>query len=235
MQATISSHVSLTGIREIDEPQHALAAHVKSKEEGGINVVFVADLDCISDAMFDIIRNERFDLKLDNVTFILNAVDLLAGDEAYIDLRKRRQEHRTLVKVQEAAEEYRKNARKALADAEEEAEEELEKRKEQFEARKKAIDENEALTEIERDRYKMKALEDEQQRLKVAEEKIERSKQNKIAELKKEEQRNILKLEHGMKAAVVLLSPLPAILLGLFVLISRMLSENMTIDPKRRI
>ena len=220
---------------EIDEPQHALAAHVKSKEEGGINVVFVADLDCISDAMFDIIRNERFDLKLDNVTFILNAVDLLAGDEAYIDLRKRRQEHRTLVKVQEAAEEYRKNARKALADAEEEAEEELEKRKEQFEARKKAIDENEALTEIERDRYKMKALEDEQQRLKVAEENIERSKQNKIAELKKEEQRDILKLEHGMKAAVVLLSPLPAILLGLFVLISRMLSENMTIDPKRRI
>jgi len=185
--------------------------------------------------MFDIVRNERFNLKLDNVTLVLNAVDVLAGDESYLELRRRRQRYRTLVRVQEEAEGYRKEAQEAVAAAEKQAKEELEKRQKEFEARQKAIDEDQGLTQREREIRKQIALEDEQRRLDVVKENIERRKQSQIDELKKKEQRNILSLEHKFKAAAIFLSPIPAVLLGLIVLISRLLSESQLVDPKRRV
>lgn len=90
-------------IRKADEYAHVIAAEIQgSPSDGGpkIHAIFVADIDLISDQFFSIRERKAYNLELDNVTFILNALDYLAGDNSYIDLRKRRPKHRTLTAVE---------------------------------------------------------------------------------------------------------------------------------------
>ena len=89
--------------RVIDKYGHVLAAHITSTDKSpvkDINVIFVADADLISDELFNIRERQAFGLKIDNVTFLLNCVDQLAGDDSYIKLRKRRSKLRTLTLVE---------------------------------------------------------------------------------------------------------------------------------------
>src|SRR5947207_2826039 len=71
----------------------------KSPASGDVNVIFCADMDMISNEFFFIRDKEWNGLQLDNITFVLNAVDELSGDDAFLALRSRRPEHRTLKKV----------------------------------------------------------------------------------------------------------------------------------------
>ena len=48
------------------------------------------------------------DFKFQNIPFALNILDSLAGDDRFIDLRKRTRSHRILTKIEEATEEQRK-------------------------------------------------------------------------------------------------------------------------------
>ena len=90
----------------------------KPPRAGKINVVLVADIDMLTPAFFAI-REEgerpeaevHFDF--DNVTFILNVLDSLAGEEQFLELRKRRPVHRTLTRIEEQTEKARKDATRA--------------------------------------------------------------------------------------------------------------------------
>ncbi len=81
-----------------DAPAKAEAAPAPAAPEAKeVNVIFVADLDLISDQMFALRQQAQQEtLKFDNVPFILNCVDLLAGDEGFLELRKKRPKRRTL-------------------------------------------------------------------------------------------------------------------------------------------
>ena len=78
---------------------------VPAKKSDEMNVVLVTDIDMLSRQIF-LLRQQgsgtgdevRFDF--DNVTFILNALDSLAGDDRFIDIRKRRAEYRTLEAIE---------------------------------------------------------------------------------------------------------------------------------------
>ena len=79
-----------------------------------IDVLLVADIDMLSDAIFNLRRmgNEPgagIDLNFDNVTFVLNAIDSIAGDERFLSVRTRRPKHRTLSKFDERTDEVRAN------------------------------------------------------------------------------------------------------------------------------
>ena len=70
-----------------------------------INVVLVADIDMLSPAFFQL--REQGDIpelgirfEFDNVTFVLNALDELAGDNRFIDIRSRRPKYRTLTRIE---------------------------------------------------------------------------------------------------------------------------------------
>ncbi|MGD0384143.1 MAG: Gldg family protein, partial [Thermoguttaceae bacterium] len=74
-------------------------------KEVDLHVVLVADIDMLSDAFFQLREmgestENELNFQFDNVTFILNALDKLAGDERFIDIRKRRPRHHTLTRIE---------------------------------------------------------------------------------------------------------------------------------------
>lgn len=83
----------------------------KKPETAEVNVVLVADIDLFFDVFFRIREqgDDLSELDFDNVTFVLNVLDKLAGDDRFIEIRKRRPEHRTLTRIDERTDETRKN------------------------------------------------------------------------------------------------------------------------------
>ena len=98
--------------RREEEGRESAAAPAK------INVIAIADLDFIGEQFFELRRRKIEDLEFDNVPFVLNCVDVLAGDESFVRLRRKRPVHRRL----EALEARVKEFDKVLADKTKQAE-----------------------------------------------------------------------------------------------------------------
>ena len=96
-----------------------LAVRVQGQPRGGgggnpMDVVYVADMDCISD-YFVLRRDQPRDDEIgeeyafENVSFFMNIVDSLAGVDDFYAVRNRRIRHATLTEVEKLAEEALKN------------------------------------------------------------------------------------------------------------------------------
>ncbi|WP_373651176.1 MULTISPECIES: Gldg family protein [unclassified Schlesneria] len=224
--------------RITDEVAHIVAAEIvstKDAKENKINVIYVADTDLVSDFFFHLRETKQFNLDLDNVTFVLNAVDKLADDTAMIDLRNRRPKVRTLTAIERqtkafnaAANEERKlasdEAKKALKDAKDRLAEKVEK-----------IKNNESLDEDSKMQQLMMAQQEEARRLEVEEANINQAKEKKIDESKTKMDRLTREVESSYYTRSLLASPIPAIMLGLIVWLIRKNNEQRDIAPARRI
>jgi ABC-2 type transport system permease protein len=69
-----------------------------------VRAVIVADIDLLDGRIFGLRTrpDEVFGLDFDNVEFVLNILDDLAGDDRFIDIRKRKPRHRTLERIEDA-------------------------------------------------------------------------------------------------------------------------------------
>ncbi len=79
-----------------------------------IRAVVVSDIDLLSSVFFGL-RNRRDDMlnfDFDNVTFALNVLDWLSGDDRFIEIRKRKPKHRTLERIEDAVASAREDAEK---------------------------------------------------------------------------------------------------------------------------
>ena len=195
----------------------------------------MADVDLISDMLFTVERREAANLKLDNVKFVLNAVDVLAGDESYVALRKRRAKHRTLSEIQRRADQFRQQRAQEQQKAEERAKDQLAKRRESLQKVAEEIKNDPKLSPIEKQQKLQIAKETEQRRLDVAEANIEREKKKEIEKLKSREQRQIRHLEDQIRHRAVGFPPIPAVLLGIIVLLMRVNAELRHIEESRRV
>ncbi|MEZ6047280.1 MAG: Gldg family protein [Planctomycetaceae bacterium] len=215
-----------------DEQTHVLACHVTSDKR---NVVFVADIDMISDFFFQERRSNNLNFTLDNVTFILNSIDTVAGVEDFLPLRKRRQKYRTLTYVEKMTSEFTEQLTKEREMATKAAETELEERRASLE---KKADEIRTNTEIP-DRLKQVRLqqlqESEQRLMDVETKKIEQEKEARIEKARAESQTRIREAENSVRNKALFFSPLPALILGIFVVAMRMSSERKNISPDRRV
>src|SRR5262249_32610415 len=93
----------------------------KDKGPAEIRAIAIADLDLISEQFFMLRRQKAENLELDNVTFVLNCVDALAGDDAFVALRNRRHEHRTLTRIEDQTKRYVDKFQRETKAAEDEA------------------------------------------------------------------------------------------------------------------
>lgn len=224
-------------IRQIGDVAHVCGAYIKSDEKAQgdkVNVVYVADADIISDWFFMVRERRMYGLDLDNVTFVLNAVDFLAGDKAYIDLRKRRPKHRTLTAVERETAAFIKESAIEREKAAEDAKAELEKAKESFKEKVKKIQEDKSLDQMAQLQQLAMAQSDEQRRVQVAEAEIELKKEEKINQIRTQTERRVRAIEQRYFARATIVPPIPALVLGLIVWFRRLQNEQREVPPARR-
>lgn len=233
-----SIRIAQDPLRVIDDHAHVLAAHItstpKSKEKN-INVIFVADADLISDELFNIRERQAFGLKIDNVTFLLNCVDQLAGDDSYIALRKRREKHRTLTLVERETSVFVKERNEEREKATKDAEAKLAEARARLKSEREKIEQDKSLDNRTKQIMLRMAEENESRRLEVDEAKIEREKQQQVEKIKAQTERQIREIEDRIRWYAILVPPFPAILLGICFLFFRMKNENQNISPDRRL
>ncbi|HZE99677.1 MAG TPA: Gldg family protein [Planctomycetota bacterium] len=191
-----------------------------------LNLIFVADLDCISNLFFNLRSEAPEGLTFDNITFVLNCVDVLAGDESYVELRKRRPKHRTL----ETFEKLTKSHNQQMLDETKEAEEKAEKERSDAQAR---VDEKVAAlkkrTDLDARRIEMEVqnlLEVENKRLTASKREIDERKKAQIERSKTTMKQRVSTIKKNIRLLAVFLAPVPALIMGLYIWTRRMAAQG---------
>jgi len=218
---------------EADDRNYALAAHIQ--EKGKVNVIFASDIDMISDVFFAIREQGDFPLVLDNVSFVMNCVDHLAGDDTYLELRKRRPAMRTLTKLQQQRDHFIKEKKEQERKAEQSADEQLEAAQERFDKEKEEIKNDPELTDRVKQQKLVELAERESKRLSLAGEDIDREKDKQIRTITRNLERHIRSVEQTARFEALLFSPLPAVALGLVMMMTIIISERQSVTPERRV
>jgi ABC-2 type transport system permease protein len=203
-------------------------------EESEIHVVLVADIDMLHREFFRLREQGsvpeagiRFDF--DNVTFVLNVLDELAGDDRFVAIRKRRPAHRTLTQVEEGT----KDARRDTAETIEKLRDEYQKTEEEED---KTV--NEKIDKL-RERLEKQNIPSQEVLIRVAmaEQDANRRKQTKLEQLEQKRDREInrietetalkiRKLQDTYKLWAVILPPILPLFIALVVFFTRRLRER---------
>ncbi len=219
----------------LDDDQHVIAAHVTGNN---LNAVFVADLDFVSDLYYaqqQSLEQQSVRGQLDNLSFLQNAIEVLAGDEGFVSLRNRRPSPRTLTKVESVLEGYRAERAGKQEEAEKRVRDQLEKAQQELDEAAKEIGENQSLSFFEKLQRTSQEASDTQRRFNLKKEKLDKELKKDISLLKSEEKQKTSDYERRIRLLAILLAPLPAFLLGIFVLSWRAMNERKHIEPDRRV
>ena len=212
---------------EPDEDSHVVAARVSSDDgENPVHAIVIADADMLGEQFFQLRRQGVEDLNFDNVTFLLNAVDRLAGDDSFIELRKRRRRHRTLETVEARTRKYEEDRLEETRRAEQEAEEKLEVAQVRLDAAVQAL---QSRTDLDAQTKRIMISNQERienRRLSVARSNIEDEKERLIEGARGDMEAAVRAIQNTIKLVAVALSPVPAFLLFLLVSVKRRQRED---------
>ena len=219
---------------EPDEESYVTAARVEGKEgDKPIRAIVIADVDMMGEQFFELRRQGVENLNFDNVTFLLNSVDQLAGDESFIALRKRRPRHRTLEAVEAQTRGYEE---RRLADTQE-SEATAQKRLEEAQGRlDKAVEalQQRADLDAQTQRIMINNLQNvENRRLQVARKNIEDEKERQIERSRADMEASIRGIQNTIKVLAVALPPIPAFVLFVLVALRRLRREKIGVSLDR--
>ena len=208
------------------EPEEATSDGDDQAGAGSVHMIVVADLDFVGDQFFAIREQAPGGLNFDNVTFFLNAIDTLVGDDSFIELRSRRARHRTLERVEAQTAAFIDQRTQDEQEAERDAEEALT----QAQARL-----NDRVAELQsRDDIDAQAMQImvrnlervENRRLEVLSTNIEAEKQTAIRGSRETMESQIRQIQTTIKTFAILLPPIPVLLMGVVVLVRRQRRER---------
>ncbi len=210
-----------------------------------IRAVLVSDIDLLSGVFFGL-RNRRddtFNFDFDNVTFALNALDWLSGDDRFVEIRKRKPKHRTLERIEDAVASSREDAEKQRSafiaefdKAERDANEAMEKEVGAFE---KKIKEMEAQGDA-NPQAAMQAI----QQLASSQRLAQRKLDTKIEQLRRKRDAEVEAVERKLEATIrreqdwqkwlaVILPPIPPLIVAFFVFFRRRALEREGVAKSR--
>ena len=217
-----------------DEEVHVLAARVQGTDgDKPVRAIVIADLDMLGEQFFELRRRGVENLNFDNVTFLLNAVDSLAGDDSFIELRKRRPRHRTLEAVETQTRVYEYQRMNDTTAAEGVAQERLEEAQARLD---KAVAALQARTDLDTQTKRIMIANQqkvENRRLTVARKNIEDEKQRQMERARSEMESAIRGIQSTIKLLAVIIPPIPAFALFLFVSVRRLRRETVGVSPER--
>ena len=214
-EAAAAEPVAETDAEEPAEAESELEA------TGDIDIIVVADLDFISEQFFQIREQAPGGLNFDNITFFLNAMDTLLGEDAFIDLRSRRARHRTLERVEAQTAEFIEQRTAEEQQAEADAEQALTEAQQRLNDR---VAELQGRTDIDAQtrQIMVRNLEEvENRRLEVLSANIETEKETRIQASRENMEAQIRRIQTSIKTFAILLPPVPVVLLGIAIFIRR--------------
>jgi len=214
-----------------ENAKQALAVRVA----GPVNAVIVADVDLMGEQFFELRRRGIENLNFDNVTFLLNAVDQLAGDSSFIALRKRRPKHRTLEAVEARTRAYESQRLEEMRVAEATADTRLKEAQARLDQAVRDIEQRKDLDEQSKQVMIANVQAVENRRLQVARAAIEDEKQRQIDVSRADMESSIRGIQNTIKLMAVALPPIPAVLLFLLVSVRRLARERIGVPVDRLI
>jgi ABC-2 type transport system permease protein len=212
-----------------------------------MNVVFVADVDCLN-SFFSMVRSrpeqyEELNFRLQNVTFVLNVIDDLVGEESYPAIRRHEPQHSTLRLLEIQSEQaynkdlekmrsFQKSYNEEVQKAEAEKSKSLQSFIENVNKREK---EGEFGSELEKARMELEMKTKREDRmLAVKRQQLLQVLQQQIQQSKRDADLQILNIQNYYKMLAIFLPPIPPLLVGIGVFVSRRLREREGI-PKSRL
>jgi ABC-2 type transport system permease protein len=204
-------------------------------KERKISAVIVNDIDWIIPDFFSIRQSGDSELltATQNVTFILNIIDSLAGDDRFIGIRKRTREHRTLAKIDEATKKYRDDALEQQKEFVAEIQAEIEQAQKRFEEKLAEVDKIPGLSRTAREQQREVVRLRETERLKAQMESIEANRNRRVKQISYATDQEIRGVQDRYKLYAILIPPIPPLLLAMYVFFRRRGAEQEGIAKTR--
>ncbi len=213
-----------------------------------INVIYVADIDLMSSQFFyyrsrpDVLA--KIEQRFENVTFLLNIFDALAGDAQSIAIRKREALYSTLRTIEERISDQRRDEaseiRKSRKTMQDKINETVDKQEQEITALQEKIKQLQASDE-QLDRGVIRAL-IEQTQTRQREHELEKDIQQlreqgeldrKITSIRHETSRNIMDMQQSYKLRAVCYPPIPPLIIAFLVFLYRNYREREGVASSR--
>lgn len=194
-----------------------------------VHVVLVADLDFISNTFFQLRRDRppQYDfLDFDNVTFMLNSVDTLVGDESFLALRRRRPRHRTLEAIEAQAQKLVKANDEENKRADDAAREELRLAQERLDKKVEEVRSRQDLDERTKQIQLLSLQETENRRFEVTKATIDAKKDRAKQENYAVRENGVRTIHNRARLLAIFPPPLLPLLVGLIITAIRVGREN---------
>ena len=201
-----------------------------------VNVVLVTDIDMLTEPFFRLREQgemPEINFDFDNVTFVLNTLDVLAGDDRFLEIRKRRPQHRTLSTIEVKTEDATRQAAESRKKFIDDCTATIDRENKQLQAKlddlrkRKGVNQMELVQELEL------AQETGQQRVDAAKQQAERERDQEINRIETALRLQVQKVQSWYKFWAVLLPPIPPLLIGLGVWLTRRAREREGVSRTR--
>ncbi len=203
-----------------------------------INVVVVADIDCLFGEFFRLRSrgtdpSDEIEFQFDNVPFVLNVLDVLAEDSRFVEIRTRRPLHRSLEKLRDRTATAYDKASKAREDFQKKFEDAQFKAQKEFESKidklrnREGVNQQQAAIDI------LAAQQQGQRELDVKLETLRKERDDALKSAQRQLDREVHAEQDEAKLWAILLPPIPPLIIGLIVFFNRRAREREGVSRAR--
>jgi ABC-2 type transport system permease protein len=214
-----------------------------------LNVIYVGDIDLLS-SEFVRMRNEpnqTINFRFDNIPFVLNVVDAVAGDNRFLEIRKRKPRHSTLRMIElraadardaeeQEAESFKKKYNDEVKKADEAAKknyEKLQKIVDDLNRKKSQGEDVDPATVTEAAEQLAIQQEIENRRAEVEKERLRIERDKNLARIQRVRDQQVQKIQNEYKVRATFIPPIPPLLVGLVVWARRRVREREGVSRSR--